>query len=141
MITLTKLSCKRGAPMGRHSEGDINAATVALEWVPFVDGAYDCGGAYFGGGDPIYCAVGYDENGEEQGRTYIRAAGRDAAWSELDLDPEVKLLPETGSIVQQTIDFLREYIADEECDSAIVDTENEIEDLEWWLGDRGLENS
>lgn len=45
-ITLTELSCKYGAPMGRHPEGHPTLAhSFALEWMPFVDDCYDAGTA------------------------------------------------------------------------------------------------
>lgn len=137
MITLTKLSCKYGAPLGRYDQGNlINCTTAAVEWMPFVGGDYDVGGAYFGSGHPIYCVVGYNEDGEEEARQYHRAANRDFLLNDLvEIHCfEGSFLPETGSIVKQTIDFLRESIADEERDSVIVDVEVEIDALEAWLG-------
>jgi len=138
MITLTQLSCTYGAPMGRRDEGNLNNATsFALEWMPFVDDCYDAGGAYWGGGDPLYCIVGYAD-GEEVARHYVRAKDRDDASDIVaeSLDSEQCFpVPETGSIVKQTIEFLEEYKAglSIEEEDMVEATNDEIEALEGWL--------
>lgn len=54
MITLPKVDCSRGAPMGRNERcGDASeSGQIALQYVPLFDG-YDEGGAYFGNGQPL----------------------------------------------------------------------------------------
>jgi hypothetical protein len=63
MKTLTNVSSKYGAPMGRYStHGDKDAPVkFHLCYVPFVDGCYDRGGAYWGGPADlwhVYCTEG-----------------------------------------------------------------------------------
>ena len=72
------VSSKFGAPMGRESD-DLSdfRGKVHLRYVPFVDGDYDAGGAYWGGGMytlPLYCL--WDDEGHVH---YLRAATRDNA--------------------------------------------------------------
>lgn len=56
---LTNVSSKFGAPMGRRAIEDDTAAKVRLFRVTFIDGDYDMGGAYWGGGGgPLYAAIG-----------------------------------------------------------------------------------
>jgi hypothetical protein len=62
---------KYGAPMGRH--GPVPSGKVRLERVRFVDGDYDKGGAYWGGGTPLYCAW------NDEGAVYVRAPSREVA--------------------------------------------------------------
>ena len=60
MSRMSKVSCKYGAPMGRHSYGLIQnceARTVRLFRINLDSGGYDNGGAYWGIGAPIYCAT------------------------------------------------------------------------------------
>lgn len=66
------VSCKFGAPMGR---GPYTQPTgrVHLQRVPMVDGDYDKGGAYWGGGTPLFCAW------NDEGAAYVRAHSRDEA--------------------------------------------------------------
>lgn len=63
------VSCKFGSPMGR---GPYTQPTgrVHLQRVPMVDGDYDKGGAYWGGGTPLYCAW------NDEGAAYVRAHSR-----------------------------------------------------------------
>lgn len=66
--------------MGRYSDPirDLSGK-VHLRFVRFVDGDYDQGGAYWGGGgSPLFCA--WDEEGRE---VYLRAASREAAKDKL----------------------------------------------------------
>lgn len=80
------VSSKYGAPMGRHSSSTLTGK-CKLQRVPFVDGDYDPGGAYWGGGrdtPPLFCA--WDAGGEV---IYLRAATRDAAKVALAADHEV----------------------------------------------------
>lgn len=85
-------NCSRGAPLGRSSYGkaeDCQDRSIALFRVRFVDGDYDDGGAYWGGGiesGPLYCARFGDTY-----RAFIRARNRIEAASRLRV-PEGKLL-------------------------------------------------
>lgn len=71
------VSSRFGAPMGRRSTPleELAGQKVHLERVPFVDGDYDQGGAYWGGppSEPLYCAW------NEHGAAYCRARSRDEA--------------------------------------------------------------
>jgi hypothetical protein len=73
MTTLSKVSSKYGAPMGRASDGPLSGR-VRLARVRLDRGGYDPGGAYWGAGEPLWRAE--DAEGREQ---FLRAAGRDAA--------------------------------------------------------------
>lgn len=77
------VSCKYGAPMGRssfgtpdHAEGKIRVFRVNLD-----SGGYDDGGAYWGTGQPLFCAT----DGAEY-RQFIRASSRLAAIAELEIE-------------------------------------------------------
>ena len=51
MPPLEELNCSRGAPMGRGNRCDMlpeEVGKVFLQRVPFIDGCYDRGGAYWG---------------------------------------------------------------------------------------------
>lgn len=79
--TIENVSSPRGAPMGRWSD-TLNppAGPVRLFYVPFVDGCYDRGGAYWGGPADLYCAT----DGQDW-RAFVRARSRqDAAAKVLD---------------------------------------------------------
>lgn len=88
--TLSQLSCKYGAPMGRRNTLDADrehfAGTMSLTVIPMVDFAYDRGGAYWGGPTPktgwMYRAWydGHDEDGDRVHiEMFIRALSRRAA--------------------------------------------------------------
>lgn len=70
-----------GAMMGRPDVVPDDAGTVQrlrLERVRLYDGAcYDKGGAYWGNGQPLYCAWG--ESDTEQCQLFIRADSREGA--------------------------------------------------------------
>jgi hypothetical protein len=70
---------KYGAPMGRQEDeiADL-AGLIYLQKVPMIDGDYDEGGAYWGGGSPLYCA--WDDEGHA---IYIRAKDSSAAKKKL----------------------------------------------------------
>ena len=71
------VSSKFGAPLGRHSD-NVLEGKVHLQKVPFYDGDYDKGGAYWGsGGGPLYCAW------NEDGAFYVRAENREHAKKKL----------------------------------------------------------
>jgi hypothetical protein len=67
------VSSKYGAPMGRRNNTQGEPTNLHLRRVPFVDGDYDPGGAYWGGGQPLYCAWNDDFC------VFRRATSRDAA--------------------------------------------------------------
>ena len=71
------VGCRYGSPMGRRSDPvEELTGKVRLRKVPFVDGDYDPGGAYWGGGSapPLYCAWDYDSH-----VYYLRAPDREEA--------------------------------------------------------------
>jgi hypothetical protein len=75
-------NCNRGAPMGRSSYISENIADqntpLHLQKLIFVDGDYDKGGAYWGGGynlGSMYCA--FIPNMETM--IFVRAKSRDSA--------------------------------------------------------------
>ena len=71
-----EVSCKYGAPLGRRSTPilDTDAGRISLQKIPLDTGGYDRGGAYWGIGQPLYCAQ--DQNGDTM---YFRAWSRDSA--------------------------------------------------------------
>jgi hypothetical protein len=80
---ITECSSKYGAPMGRRSDlaGDGEPIKLHLRYVPFVDGCYDQGGAYWGSPANLYVAWGYEDQGDGEYRYeyYIRANSRNDA--------------------------------------------------------------
>lgn len=84
MPELPQLNCTYGAPMGRREYREIPAdmqVKFYLQYVPFVDGAYDRGGAYWGCPANLYTAYACIEMEGEQleTRLFIRANSRDDA--------------------------------------------------------------
>jgi hypothetical protein len=96
------VSSKFGAPMGRFSDNPENfSGSVHLEVVPFVDGDYDEGGAYWGGGEeaiPVYCA--WDNTGAV---LYLRAKSSKDAKAQLPQSWEY-VAPEISDFVKGYID-------------------------------------
>lgn len=83
MAQFSKLDCKYGAPMGRSNTGNVpidDIKTVRVFRVRLDSGGYDDGGAYWGHGQPIYCAT----NDADYFAT-LRADSRLRAIVELDL--------------------------------------------------------
>lgn len=84
----TDVSSPRGAPMGRQAFGTPpQSKSVSLFKVNMVDGDYDDGGAYWGGGSyslPIWCARDFDH--ENSYRNFCRAQTRTQAAQLLGLD-------------------------------------------------------
>ena len=73
------VASRAGAPMGRQSDPvEDFSGPVHLERVPMVDGDYDAGGAYWGGGKPVYCV--WDDEGHA---SYFRARDSNEARREL----------------------------------------------------------
>jgi hypothetical protein len=71
------VSSKYGAPMGRRADGYIETQDprfVRLFRVRLDSGGYDDGGAYWGIGEPLYCAIDDDGN-----RQFTRATHREKA--------------------------------------------------------------
>jgi hypothetical protein len=74
-IKLNPVNCKYGAPMGRGN--DRISGKCFLQRVNFVDGDYDNGGAYWGGGRgtlPLWVA-----QDSEGGQFFVRAKSRNEA--------------------------------------------------------------
>ena len=74
------VSSVRGAPMGRLAWGLIEhrerPMMMYLQRVRFIDGDYDLGGAYWGGGgEPLFCAWAEDD----EARVFVRTKNRTAA--------------------------------------------------------------
>jgi hypothetical protein len=78
-----------GAPMGRHESriptAALPARSVRLYRVRINAGGYDDGGAYWGIGEPLYCAEACI--GENDYRQFTRACSRSAAAQKLSIPP------------------------------------------------------
>lgn len=77
------VNTRYGAPMGRHSNGYLETEQprfVRLFRVRLDSGGYDDGGAYWGHGGQLWCAI--DDDGNSQ---FIRAGSRARAALELDV--------------------------------------------------------
>lgn len=71
MAQFSQVNSSRGAPMGRSGNGYIETTlprTVRLFRVRLNSGGYDDGGAYWGIGESLWCAIDIDES-----RQFIRA--------------------------------------------------------------------
>ena len=75
----SKVDCKFGAPMGRLDYIEAPTSKLSLFMVKFVDGDYDDGGAYWGGGHKLYCA----RDDEKNFRVFVRAHTRKEAYDEV----------------------------------------------------------
>lgn len=78
------VSCRHGAPMGRHTGPDYldtSAGRIHLQRVPINSGGYDRGGAYWGIGAPLWFAQDQDGNSR-----FFRARDRDAAKAAIRAD-------------------------------------------------------
>lgn len=85
MAQFSAVSSKFGAPMGRTSTSGITG-TATLFKVVMVDGDYDDGGAYWGGGEDLWCLRG------EEGDAFLRAKDRFHAAAKFKADhPKVKI--------------------------------------------------
>lgn len=76
MTTITNVSCKYGAPMGRRGNPGIPGKCY-LRRVRLDGGGYDRGGAYWGLGQPLFEVYSDDFS------DYLRAPSRAAAKREL----------------------------------------------------------
>ena len=73
----------RGADMGRRSQLEGHPERLHLQRMRFVDGDYDTGGAYWGGGrdaTPMWCAFSPDNTTNETPiRVFVRGRNREDA--------------------------------------------------------------
>ncbi len=93
MSQFPKVNQVYGAPLGRSSSAP--AGKVRVFRVKIDSGGYDDGGAYWGIGQPLYCALGTDG-----GRAFTRADSRLSAIVELGIDArDIKQAPR-GKITQ-----------------------------------------
>ena len=79
---LPDASCSRGAPMGRRNNipSDIETASkLYINPLRWVDGDYDQGGAYFGGGQGDFIFWAQGETATEQIDVFVRAFNREDA--------------------------------------------------------------
>jgi YD repeat-containing protein len=70
-----------GTQMGRRDtlpDDPLSCSTLIVTQLAFCDGDYDAWGAYWGGGDPIYCA--WNHLGV---RVFVRAKNRKEAFVDL----------------------------------------------------------
>lgn len=78
----------RGAQMGRRNQRQGHPERLHLQRVQFVDGDYDTGGAYWGGGRdtlPLWCAFSPDDTtNEEPIMIFVRARNREEAKIKVD---------------------------------------------------------
>ena len=83
MAQFDKVNSRYGAPMGRRENGYLETSdprTVRLFQVRLDSGGYDDGGAYWGHGGRLWCAIDDDGN-----RRFIRAGSRERAALELGI--------------------------------------------------------
>lgn len=121
---LEPVHSKHGSPMGRPQYADNPSATVTLFRVRFVDGDYDAGGAYWGGGSPLYAAIGEDF------RQFLRASSLAEAKREL-LAEFPNLTIETGELND---DFFAAYVvcaiwSSTDDDGNPLDSEHSADDI------------
>lgn len=84
MSQFQNVSSRYGAPMGRHgSPLGCTPRGVRLFRVRLNSGGYDDGGAYWGHGEPLWCA-----ECPEGGRQFVRADGRLSAIVALDIEAQ-----------------------------------------------------
>lgn len=86
------VDCSRGAPMGRANwltkEGSSASSiptedrSIRLFKVNLDSGGYDDGGAYWGHGEPLWCATD-----DEDYREFVRATDRRAAQRKMGASP------------------------------------------------------
>lgn len=78
---LSQLSCEFGAPMGRRSyiKPREDSGKLYVRLLPFVDGCYDKGGAYWGSPANLYRAVTSDCEVE----IFVRANSREDAKNQV----------------------------------------------------------
>ena len=74
---LPNVSSKYGAPMGRNADGTGTRERCRLFYVPFVDGDYDQGGAYWGSPANLWACLDDDLDPI----AFVRARDRAAAYA------------------------------------------------------------
>lgn len=87
-LQFSKVNSQRGAPMGRASYGSIPECfprSVRLFRVNIDSQGYDDGGAYWGIGQPLWCAIGEHDTGC-QSRAFVRAKSRESAIVALNIE-------------------------------------------------------
>lgn len=140
-LTLAPVNVKYGAPMGRHyyHRTGLTDPQFQLERVPLIDGGYDAGAAYWGTPDDLWLAdFTTPITGTGIVRYFVRANSRDEAMEVVKRDYRTAVfLPETGSIIEQTIKFLQNYRDrldaqgdDDNYEEQMAETDSEIADLE-----------
>jgi hypothetical protein len=85
------VNCKYGAPVGRRESHHIDPTkqnSIRLFKVNVDSQGYDDGGAYWGIGQPLYCAMQYDTDYLE----FIRANSRKAAADQLAIPNELLIV-------------------------------------------------
>lgn len=139
-MQLSKVNCARGAPMGRGNDYCADNELVfktQVEFIPFVDGCYDCGGAYWGAGTDLWAFEGIhtDEHGDTTMGGFVRASNRE--WAMMYVKgtyPNAVFESENGSIIKQTIVFLKDWLNREESSGRdggdLDDTRMEVDYLE-----------
>ena len=139
-MNLSPVNSSRGAPMGRPEQHNHSASglTFELEWVPFIDGGYDAGGAYWGAPDNLYCAQADDE--ADGVCFFLRAASREEAMNSVvkPIYLNCTFEPENGSLIKQAIKFLEDYADGEEETELSDDAQLEADDLKAILEEKGL---
>lgn len=84
---LPHVSCKYGAPMGRGAWTDDTAKPCRVFRVRMVDGDYDEGGAYWGGGGtPVYACI------SEGVQMFTRAPSREQAKAHFRAQANIKFI-------------------------------------------------
>ena len=89
---IDRVSCARGAPMGRATYGTPESSTGKLRLfrVPLDQGGYDKGGAYWGCGTPLYCVY---EPAEDGYMDFVRAWSRKGAAEALGIPSDRLIVP------------------------------------------------
>lgn len=88
MPQFSRVDCSRGAPMGRSESATLpTTRSIRLFKVHINSGGYDDGGAYWGIGQPIYCAAADDY------QRFVRAWSRPNAQDKLGIDSRLLLRP------------------------------------------------
>lgn len=85
MPQFPRVNCQYGAPMGRTESRQTPTGKIRLFRVRLNAGGYDDGGAYWGGGQPLYCA----DDGECYFR-FVRAWTRKEAAELLGIEGNLK---------------------------------------------------
>ena len=121
---LSDASSRFGAPMGRRNILPTNPdapITLRLELLPWVDGDYDEGGAYFGGDEKTHIYWAYGEDDQIQAAVFVRATDADDALHQvLAVIPGAEFCDPQPEDID---DFTQAYI---ECALWLVDDKHEF---------------